>query len=69
MTLAEAERQLTIAYAALRKTLSEAEKQQLKREQLEWIKRKDAIADSSERVRYVQQRTEEFNRQVGNRRK
>ena len=49
--------------------MSEAEKQKLKREQLEWIKRKDALADPSERVRYVQQRTEEFNRQVGKRRK
>lgn len=67
MTLAEAERQLTIAYAAFRKTMSEAEKQKLKREQIEWIKRKDAIADPNERVRYVQQRTEEFNRQVGKR--
>jgi hypothetical protein len=69
MTLAEAERQLTIAYAALRKTMSEAEKQKLKREQIEWIKRKDAIADPSERVRFIQQRAEEFARQVGKRRK
>jgi uncharacterized protein YecT (DUF1311 family) len=65
MTVQEAERQLTIAYTALRKTMTEAAKQELKREQIEWIRRKDAITDPASRSKFIQERTSELRRGAG----
>ena len=45
--------------------MKESEKQKLKREQLEWIKRKDAIADPADRSKFIQARTAELKRRFG----
>lgn len=62
--MVEAERQLTAAYTALRNTMSEPEKQELKREQIPWIKRKDAIAGPAARSKFIQERTAALKRRA-----
>jgi hypothetical protein len=57
---AEADRQLNVAYTALRKSLTQAAKEKLKREQMEWLKRRDAILDPEARSKFIQQRTAEL---------
>ena len=57
---AEVDAQLNAAYTALRKTMKEAEKQKLKREQIEWLKRRDAMSEPTARVRFIQERTAEL---------
>ena len=60
MSEAEADRRLNVAYTALRKTLDEPTKQKVKADQLEWLKRRDAITDPVARSESIQLRTTQF---------
>ncbi len=61
----EADQQLNLAYTALRKSLLQSAKQALKREQIDWLKRRDTIRDPAARVQFIKDRTAELQAKVG----
>ncbi|HVF71352.1 MAG TPA: TIR domain-containing protein [Chthoniobacterales bacterium] len=61
----EADAALNTAYTALRKSLGKAAKQKLMREQVAWLKERDAIAEPAARLKLIQQRTAELKRRIG----
>ena len=63
--IASAEDRLNTVYAKLRSTLSDAQKEGLRREDLEWIARKDATpGDSPARLSMIRRRTMELEQRL-----
>ena len=62
--LAVADRRLNEIYTALRKSLNEAGKQALKREETDWLKKRDALTDTKARLEFVRQRIAELERRI-----
>ena len=61
----EADRQLNVAYKAFRNSLGNADREELKRLQLEWLASRDAISDPAQRVALIQQRTRQLEQSLG----
>lgn len=61
---AQADQRLNETYSALRKSVANSEKERLKREQIQWLRTRDAIADRKARLEFVRERSGEFERRV-----
>jgi hypothetical protein len=60
----EVDRELNAAYTALRNSLSAAGKNDLKREQIQWVQQRNALINSADRLRFTQERTRELKRRT-----